>query len=265
MKISISQIAWAVEEDAAVHSLLEERGVTALELAPTRTLVNGLDVVTPSEVEDLRASFGRLRPVAMQALLFGKPDLVLFGEAGPRAAAMNYLKKVVDLAAALGVGPMVFGSPKNRLRGAMSMDEARRIAVPFFAELGDYAATRGPTIALEPNPAAYGCDFLNSITEVVDFVQAVDSKGCAAHWDSGCILLNGEDPLELLPVIAPHLCHYHISQPYLEDFSILTFPHQECARILREAGYDGHLSIEMKRSPRGLDAIREALDLAISL
>lgn len=260
MQLSISEIAWQPEEDGAAQALLRRYGVQALELAPTRRFPR-LDVVSAEQARQWRLELeaAGLAPRAMQALLFGQPDLVLFQGAEPRAAMLDYLKRVVDLAALLGVGPMVFGSPKNRLRGALEDAAAMDIAVPFFRELGDYAAARGCTIGMEANPRDYGCDFLTSSRAVAAFTAAVDSPGCRVHFDTGCVILNGEEALPLLEELAPQICHYHVSQPFLEDFSSCVYPHRGAAAVLRAAGYRGLVSIEMKRSPRGLEAVEEAL------
>ena len=49
--------------------------------------------------------------VALQALLFGRPDLVLFESPERRSATLDYLEGVLRLASWLGAGPLVFGSP----------------------------------------------------------------------------------------------------------------------------------------------------------
>lgn len=262
MTLSVSQIAWTPDKDAEAHSLLKRCGVAALELAPTRSFPR-LDEVTKEQATALRSDLttAGLPPGAMQALLFGRPELLLFSDEAARAALMKYLKAVVTMASQLGVGPMVFGSPKNRARGAMGLDEAHAIAVPFFRELGDFAAPLGCIIGMEPNPPQYACDYLTNTSDTADFVAAVNSPGCRLHFDTGATVLNGEDPLALLEKFAPQLCHYHVSQPFLEDFSSCAFPHAECGKRLRAAGYTGLVSIEMKQSPRGLEALEEALRL----
>ncbi len=265
VKISISQIGWNPDEDAAAYAILRRHGVDSLEVAPTRAFPGRLDQLSDEEVRRFKDSLGGLQPVAMQALLFGKPELLLFGSEAARKELMGYLKKVVDLAAALGVGPMVFGSPKNRSRGSVSMEEAMRIAVPFFHELGTYAASRSTVFGMEANPPAYACDFLTNITEVAGFVRSVDSPGCRVHWDTGAVVLNDEDALKLLPDLAPVLCHYHISQPFLESFGECFYPHKESAAILRDHGYTGVLSVEMKRQPDAMTALEEAVAFACRL
>ena len=271
MKLCVSQIAWLPEEDDEAHGLLAELGVKHLEAAPTRHFPHGLDQAPDGAFRGLRerAEAAGLTFRAMQALLFSRPrqegeaartaGLQVFGNEASRAALADYLKTVVTAAAALGAGPLVFGSPGNRRRGSLTDAEAEALAVPLFREAGAAAAAAGCVIVVEANPAAYHCDWLTRTSEAAAFVAAVDSAGVGLHWDCGGAQLSGEDPLALLPELAPRLRHYHVSVPFLKEPGEEGWPHRESARLLRDAGYDGCVSLEMARSPRGLEGLREAV------
>jgi hydroxypyruvate isomerase len=270
MTLSVSQIAWQPGEDGEAHALLSGMGIGVLEAAPTRHFPYGLDVVTEEELIGLRrgAEGAGMRFGAMQALLFSKAreegqptrtgHLAVFGAEEVRRELVDYLKRVIDAAAVLGAGPLVFGSPGNRRRGGLDEETAREMAVPLFREVGEYAAGRGCVVALEANPVDYGCDWLTGIEAVAEFVGVVDSPGVRVHWDCGCVRLNGEDAVGLLERLAPVLAHYHVSVPFLKEPGEDGFPHRECAAVLRAAGYGGLVSLEMGRSARGLDGLRES-------
>ena len=77
-------------------------------------------------------------------------------------ALLDHLREVVDFAAAVGATALVFGSPKNRVRGAPigrrgDARRARRLS-PRRAQARD----RGVVFCIEANPAAYGCDFITT-------------------------------------------------------------------------------------------------------
>ena len=99
------------------------------------------------------------------------------GTARPGSARPKQLRSVTRMAAALGAGAMVFGSPRNRLREDMPVDVAERIAAEFFGELGAYAAERGLALCLEANAPAYGCDFICRTKDAVALVRRVDHPG----------------------------------------------------------------------------------------
>ena len=62
----------------------------------------------------------------------------------------------------------------------------------------------------------------------------------------------------LLERMAPVLAHYHVSVPFLKEPGEDGYPHRESAAVLRASGYDGLVSLEMGRSVRGLEGLRES-------
>ena len=244
MRLAISSIAWPTEKEAEVASLLQRLGVDAVEIAPTKIWPQPLQA-SPDDILTYRRFWEDrgIQVVAMQALLFGRLDLVLFGTAELRAQALAYLKGIVELGAQLGAGALVFGSPKNRARGTLSMEQATNIAIPFFRELGDYAAERNTCVVLEANAPQYGCDFIVNSDEAADLVHAVGSEGFGLHLDVACMEMAGEDLVEQVLKYRERIRHFHVSAPFLAPVN-----YREEFRDLRQVlqGYDRCVSIEMK-------------------
>ena len=153
MKIAISHIAWSPEEEIEMAHLLSSLGVNAVEVAPGR--------IAPT-VESFRALWEEngVKISSMQALLFGKDDLLLFDSSEKRHQMLEYLSDVVEKAERIGASRLVFGSPKNRRRGEKSLESVLPIAVGFFRSLGDIAKKHGVIICIEANPKDYGSDFI---------------------------------------------------------------------------------------------------------
>ena len=146
--LAVSNIAWAPHEDEAIAAVLRREGVAGVELAPTKWREQPLEARVEEIAEYRRTWEDRgLRIVSLQSLLFGRPELQLFGSAAIRAALADYLRRVIDFGAELGAHALVFGSPKNRLRGSLSIGEANDIAIPFFRQLGEHAACAAPRSA----------------------------------------------------------------------------------------------------------------------
>lgn len=245
MKLAVSNIAWPAGADAEAADILSRHGATGVELAPGKVWP------TPTEATDAEILAVRrwwqdrgFRVVAFQALVFGQPDLLLFGDPAVRDRFADYLSKIVQLAAKTGAGPLVFGSPKNRAVGILPRDEAWPVAVEFFRRLGAVAADHGTVIGLEHVPPAYGCDFATTVAEAAELVKAVDSPGFGLHLDSGGMAMTGGgvgDAGDVRPV------HFHISEPNIQPIgSVPSVPHGEYAAGLRQTGYDGWYSIEVR-------------------
>lgn len=265
-RVVVSNIAWEPADDAVVAAVLREHGIDGVELAPTKRWPD----VTRASDDEARAwrshwSALGMRVTSLQSLLFGRPDLLLFGTDADRRALRAVMHDVFRIAGALGAGPLVFGSPSNRRRGALSLAEATRIAIPVFAELAADAARHGATLCIEPNPPQYACDFLTNTAECVAFLEEVGSPALGLHLDAAAMTLNGEDPDRAIDVAAPWLRHYHASEPFLAPVERPTVPHAAHARALARIGYAGHVAIEMRPSPDvpAADHVRAALGVVL--
>ena len=263
MKLAASNIAWAVEENDAAARILLDAGARGVEVAPG-TLFEDPFSASEQEIATVRRVWNDrgLDIVSLQALLYGRPDLRIFGDRAARERTAKQLRSVTRMAAALGAGAMVFGSPRNRLREDMPVDVAERIAAEFFGELGAYAAERGLALCLEANAPAYGCDFICRTKDAVALVRRVDHPGFRVQVDTSTMAMNGEDYLTAIGMALPYAAHVHISEPHLGPVG----PHgQVPVKTVLEAidagHYNGWVSVEMRpvTDGRNLDALRVAL------
>src|SRR6185437_14047549 len=118
---------------------------------------------------------------------------------------------------ALGAHVLVFGSPKNRLRGDLPLDSAISIACDFFQELGDAAASHGVSLCIEANPAAYGCDFVTTTAEAADLCRRVNHPAIRVNGDLGGMTMSGETPAQALENAGSYIGHFHASEPQLAE------------------------------------------------
>jgi sugar phosphate isomerase/epimerase len=260
MKLAISNIAWERHDDPAVLGMLRQSGASGIEIAPTKVWPSwqGASERAASELRRRLAAEGFCVP-ALQAILFGRDDLQVFDET-TWPAFEEHMRRVAGLAAALGAGVLVFGSPKNRRRGQLPMSRAMPLAVKLFRRLGAICAERGVCTAIEHNPPEYGCDFATCAADAAEIVAQVNSAGFALHLDAGGLHLCGGNIAEVIQSVGPFV-HYHASEPMLENPARSgTVKHAEAAGALMSVGYDGWISLEMK-GPDSPDGIREALQL----
>jgi sugar phosphate isomerase/epimerase len=263
IRLAISNLAWPVEADAAVAGILKRCGVLGVELAPTKVWPKPLEA-SESAAREYRGRWEQLglRVVALQAILFGRPDLTLFESDEKRAETLAYLAGMCRLAGWLGTEVLVFGSPKNRLVGAMSPAVAESVAGEFFRRVGESAAEYGTAVCIEPNPVEYGCDFVTRAVDGVRLVERVNHPGFGLHFDAGGMALSG-DPPELLTRHGRMLRHFHISEPHMQPIGRARVDHAGLAAALRAGGYERSVSIEMKPVPDV--APEEAVESAVRL
>jgi D-psicose/D-tagatose/L-ribulose 3-epimerase len=261
MRLAVSNIAWAADEQDAILAALPECGVTGIEIAPTMVWPNW-DGATPAAARALRetlAGQGFAIP-ALQSILFARPDLHVFGDAASRDALVAHIARVAALAGALGAGVMVFGSPRNRLRGDIAPAQAMDQAVPLFRALAEACRNEGTALGIEANPPQYGGDFLLRWTEAAELVARVDHPGVVLHLDTACTALAGDDPAQAATTCAARIGHFHVSAPMLAPVDAASdIAHPAVAAALRAGGYAGWVSIEMRRTDTPLDTIRRAV------
>lgn len=250
-RVAISNIAWTAEEDRDVARLLARMSVGAIEVAPGRLFPDPLNV-SAEAARRVRAYWQDhgIKLAAMQSLLFGRADFDIFGDAAMRQEVSEYLKKIIELAGQLGCGPLVFGSPKNRRRKSLSMEQAYDQAATFFGPLATFANDCGCVLAMEPNATGYDCDFINRVSEAAELVARVASPGLRINLDAGVFELESDD-LKQLERHASRVAHFHASRPYLMPLRQGSDTLASLYRIMTGSGYSGYVSIEMRKAEQG--------------
>lgn len=267
MKLAVSNIAWPADLRDKAYDLLLAKGVAGLEIAPGLFLAGLADPFAARTAELAEAlAPARMRGlelVSMQSLLFGVRGAQLFGTAEERATFLAAMRRALALAARLGVPNLVFGSPRQRnVPANVDRAEAMRQAADLFAMLGEEAQKLGLRIAIEPNAAVYGTNFLNRIEEALAFVRLVDHPGVVLNFDTGALIAAEElDRVEQIAAMAaPAIGHVHLSEPALAPAPASCADALRVLRALNAVGHKGWCSIEMAAA--GHDPLA-ALDLAI--
>jgi len=260
VKLAVSTIAWSAADQDRVLDRLFAAGVLGIEVAPTTQWPDpvAVDERSVRRFADRVRSHG-LEVVALQSLLYGHPELQLFGAPAVRGALLTYLGRIIDLAGWLGAGPLVFGSPRNRIAGSLEPATRDRIAIAFFRAAAARARRAGTTLCIEPNPPAYGCDWICSVAEGAALVSAVDDPGFGLHVDAAAMTLANEPSTALADLPPSMPTHFHASEPQLAPLGAASpgsprVPHARLAAALRQRGYTGWVSLEMRR-PEGRDPL----------
>lgn len=228
-------------------AFLRNEGVGVIELAPLRAFGNPL-LAKESEVKAKTEWYQDrgFRIGSFQALLFGAEGVFLFEEEASRTRMKDWLIAVGRVAGWCGAGAMVFGSPKNRLKGGLSHAQALESAAPFFREVGEACASAGSFLAMEANPEAYGADFCTRLDQAAELVCLVNSAGFKLHVDAGGLALSGEEFEPVIKQAASLIGHAHASQPNLMGWEEPHPVHARLGSALRDCGYQGNIAIEMR-------------------
>jgi len=267
MRIAISNIAWDVEEDEAVASLLHRYGIDAIDIAPGKYFPDPINATNEeiSRVKDWWLKKG-IEITGMQALLFGTTGLNIFGSQASQDAMLAHLAAVCRIAKGLGATRLVFGSPKNRDCSGFTEEQAMKMAIPFFQKLGDIAQTNDVVICLEPNPTCYGANFMTTSAQAADVVQQVGHPAIKMQLDIGALTINKENAASVMQECSPLIGHIHISEPELLPLGDSKTDHIEIAAELNRHLPHHLVSIEMlaTKNESHTESIERALAVAVN-
>ena len=256
IRLAVSNIAWPAEQHSEALALLDELGIRGIEVAPTMVWPDWQVTSDQAGAYRKQSASQGFWVSSLQAILFAKPGALLFGYP---AELLEHLDFFAALAQDLGAPNLVFGAPKNRLRGNLPPEAAHRIAAGIFRQIAPAFAARGAWLCLEANPPQYGADFLTHAAQAARLVRAVDQPGIGLHLDTACLHLAGEDPAELIAENADILRHFHVSEPFLGTFDAPVVDHAAAAQALRRTGYSGWAVLEMRATATPLDDLRRAV------
>jgi D-psicose/D-tagatose/L-ribulose 3-epimerase len=254
-RFAISNITWPADADDRAIDLVARAGYHGIELAPMKVF-GKLDQCTQHHLSEYRrrVTDHGLEIVALQALLFGIEDCALFREDAQRRNLAEHLRRVAEIAGALGAVACVFGAPSVRDPGDLPADTVWRIATDFFTAIAPAFAESGSCLTFEANPNYYNCRFATHTEDAARLVAAVGHSGFRLQIDTGTIFINAEPVADLAHLI-PLAEHFHVSERDLVPPGSASSDHLAVASLLRLSGYAGWRSVEMRCRPDWEDLI----------
>jgi D-psicose/D-tagatose/L-ribulose 3-epimerase len=265
MRLGVSNLLWTRDLDEPVADLLNRRGIDAIDLVPTRYVGD----VAAAMTADLRAirrfwSGRGIEIVGMQALLHATSGLSVFGDADARRRTAEHLRAVLRFGAEVGAAQMVFGSWRNRVRGALDADAALGSAAGFFAEVAQEAGRLGVYLTIEPISARYGNDFLVDHDEAARLVELVGHPSFRLTLDLGCIRLAGEDVAAVVRRHGHLVSHVQLAEYELALLDAGNPLHAVAGEVLPKFLAGRVACIEALKPPElsAVDAIAQCLDVA---
>ena len=121
IKLSVSNLAWPLEDESWCLEQLIINGISGVELAPLK-VIGSWDSITNKNVAEIKSNFTRLglKISSFQAITFGVDDLALFNDKLKIKNFINHMENVAKLLNMLDGDYAVFGSPG--LRNSIDFD-----------------------------------------------------------------------------------------------------------------------------------------------
>jgi sugar phosphate isomerase/epimerase len=253
-----------------------ELGVDGLEMH--NLFFEGKSANFLDEVKKVCAEFGLAVPMMCFSPDFTQPELQ------KRLEELDKQKKAIDLTVQLGGKYCRTLSGQNR--PGLDRKKAIQWCVEMIRESVAYAESRGIIINIE-NHYKDGYweypEFALNTDVFLEIIGQIDSPSFGINFDPSNTIVAGEDPLELLQKIKKRVVSMHASDRYLKNGNLddlrklerdpiygyaKTIQHgvigkglndyDAIFRILREAGFNGWISIE--DGMNGMDELRQSAE-----
>jgi sugar phosphate isomerase/epimerase len=263
MKFGICNETWQGWEFPETCAEIAAAGYDGVEVAPF-TLNDDPRTLTESDAKQAGevARAAGLEVIGLHWLLVKPPGMHLTTpDAAVRQKTVDFARHLVRLCAAMGGTIMVWGSPKQRNVGdGENYEDALRHAADSMRQICQTAGEFEVTIVMDPlGPAE--TNFLTTAQETVRFIRAVDHPTCRLHLDVKAMSTEARPIPQIIHESKDYLAHFHANDPNLRGPGFGQVRFEPIAAALREAKYDGYVSVEVfDYSPDPRTIARQSID-----
>lgn len=199
-------------------ALASAQGYDGLEVAPF-TLAADPQQITDAQAAEFRriAQEHGLAITGLHWLLVAPAGLsIVDADDAVRARTVAFMRRLVELCAAMGGKYLVHGSPKQRsVPPGSSREQALARATECFAQVAPAAAQAGVTYCIEPL-STRETDLINTVAEAAVIVDAIASPGLKTMIDcSAAGQIERQSVAELMARWIPsgHVAHVQVNDP----------------------------------------------------
>jgi sugar phosphate isomerase/epimerase len=167
-------------------------------------------------------------------------------DASQRARTVDVMRGLCDLAADLGAGVLVHGSPAQRRLEPGKEAEGRNYGAECFAAVADAAARAGITYCIEPL-APPEANFINTVEEAAAIVRDIGSPAVRTMIDCAAAGRAEEQAIpDLIRQWLPTglIAHIHLNDPNRQGPGEGALAFGPILRALAETGYGGIAAVE---------------------
>jgi sugar phosphate isomerase/epimerase len=242
-------------EDAAVYAA--KAGYDAIEIAPF-TIAKSVTEIPAVERQRLRESAARagIAICGIHWVLVQAEGMYLnHSDAAVRRRTAGYFCDLVDFCADVGGKVIVVGSPKQRnLLPGVTMEQAWDWAIETFRDSVKRAEDRGVTICIEPLSTAE-TDFITTAEAAVRFAEQFRSPHFQIILDVKAMCSETKPIPQIIRETWPRFAHFHANDRNLKGPGFGDVDFKPIAAALKEAGYQGYVSVEVFQFEEGPEMI----------
>lgn len=232
-------------------------GYDAVEIAPF-TIAPRVTDIGPARREEIRRQAAEAGIgisgihwvlVQTEGLHLTSPDPAV------RADTARYFVELTDFCADIGGRFVIVGSPKQRnLQPGVSSEQGWEWATEVFRPAVGRAGDRGVTLCFEPLAPAE-TNFVNTAAEAIRFAGQFGSPAMSVILDVKAMSSEERPVPDVIRAAAGRFAYFHANDRNLKGPGFGDVDFHPIAGALKEAGYDGFVSVEVFRFDEGPEVI----------
>lgn len=222
-------------------------GYGGLEIAPF-TLSDAPNRMASGEIAGLRRTLAGegLECSSLHWLLVAPEGLsITSADASVRERTHEVMRRLVGLAAELGAGCLVHGSPAQRALPEGDAADARARAVDAFRVAGEAAEAAGVVYCIEPL-SRRETNFVNTLGDAAAIVREVGCDGLRTMIDTSATARDGDDPVAVFEEWYPSglVAHVQVNDPNRRGPGEGALGFAPFLAALKRHGYGGWVAVE---------------------
>ena len=245
---------WSLE-DAFAH--IGRTGYDAVEIAPFTVTKHVTDLTTArrQEIRDLAKRSGIAISGLHWVLVQTEGMYLNHTDEATRRRTANYFVELVRCCADLGGDRIIVGSPKQRnILPGVSEQQAWDWATDSFRDAVKEAEQRGVVLCFEPlSPVE--TNFVNTAAEGIRFARQFNSPAMSVIIDIKAMCSEAKPIPQIIRDSAGQFAYFHANDRNLKGPGFGDVDYAPIVTALRDARYDGTVSVEVFKFEEGADAI----------
>jgi sugar phosphate isomerase/epimerase len=245
---------WSLDDTFAYA---KQAGYDIVEIAPF-TIAKSVADISPAERQRIRDGAARagigisgLHWVLVQA----EGKYLTHPDAAIRANTADYFVQLVDCCADLGGTRIIVGSPKQRnVMDGVTYEQAWEWATAVFRDAIRRAEDRGVVICFEPL-APSETNFVNTAEEGRKFAAQFASPAMSIILDVKAMSSEQKPVPQVIRESAGKFAYFHANDANLKGPGFGDVDFHPIAAALRDAGYNGTVSVEVFKFDEGPEVI----------
>lgn len=234
MNLSISNLAWDHKDLESTLKILQKYKIKKVEGVLSK--INKWDLIDDNELKNVKTMLESF-DVGMGSIqsIFYDVNIESLNE---KNKFTQHINKLIEFSKILGFNVLVFGSPN--LRNGFNYE----IIVDVLKNVDVVLLENNITMCIEPNSKIYNGEYFHTITEISEFLKSNNFTNIKTMVDTHNLILEGEDPVEMIEKYFNQAHHIHVSENKLLPLSNLVF-HKKFSEKIKSLKYDGIITYEL--------------------